>query len=549
MKKLLAILLIICLLFSLPFSALAEELPDPGADEPDYEDQIPEEDPEEDPEDDPEEDPEEDPPVEEPPVTDPYAYELTLPNKLVYTVGEEPDFTGGKWVYTATGRTIKLTSSNCTGLDTSTPGNRYVRVMVGKEKVYFRVVVLEKYDPIINMTDITASHWSFEDFAVSMRAGYFQGNDQKEAMPNKAITRAEMATLIYRAWQKDPTVMVPNHPNAAAPFSDIKKSDWYYEAMEACRKAGILRGNEQGECMPNAKITRQDAVLMLMRIQYTDDEMAAMDLVTLIAASGIPVIDFETTADYAKPAMAMALGTLIKGNEKGEIMPKASISRAECAAIFRRLFLANYEWELTRPEPDESAPLIYLSPSNQFTNPYTGVKANEGDEMNKIAAAAKELLEAKGYRVFIADRKTSIYDRSGEANEMEADIYVPIHSNAGGGVGTRVFYRGDREGSTKLGRYLFDSLAALTNTPFNDRNYKEDYVCLLPEGAPFHELANPNMPVAYLEVEFHDIPEKALWITQNIDALAEAIVNGIDAYCKNEMTEVPALEDSNQKAA
>ncbi len=538
MKKALSLLLIFCILWTFPFYAAAQQ----DEEYPDWEDT---EDPaDQEPEEQPEVEPQEPLQPEQPTDPDPYAYELILPDKLFYLVGQEPDFTGGEFVYTNANRRISLTSRNCTGLDTSTPGNKYVRVMVGKIKTYFRVVVLAKENPIVAMKDIAAAHWSYNAFSLCMKAGYFAGNDQKKIMPDKPITRAEMATLIYEAWKKDPTVMVTNSPHAAPAFSDVAKGSWYYTAVEACRKAGIIQGTDKGECMPEAPITRQDAVLMLMRIQYGQDTLKQLDVDSLLAASGIPALDFDQTADYAKAAVAVALGTVIQGNEKGEVMPRASITRAECAVIFKQLFLKDYQ-----PIPTDDGPLIYLSPSNQFTNPYAGIKANEGEEMNKIATAAKALLEAKGYRVFIADRKTSIYDRSGEANEMGADIYVPIHSNAGGGVGTRVFYRGDREGSTKLGRYLFDSLAALTNTPFNERNYKEDYVCLMPDGAPFHELANPNMPVAYLEVEFHDIPEKAIWITQNIDALAEAIANGIDAYCKNEMTEVSTLEHSNQKTA
>ncbi|MBQ7936171.1 MAG: S-layer homology domain-containing protein [Clostridia bacterium] len=507
MKKLLALLLMFTLLCSLPFTALAEE-------------------------------PDEIPKTEE----TAKIFELIPPGKWIYTVGEEPNYAEGEILYLEDGHSIPLSDENCHGLDTSTPGNKTVTVTVEEGTATFRVTVLSTDEPITQMTDITPKHWAYQYFGPCMKAGFFQGDLHSEIQPDTPITRAQMATLIYRAWQTDPTVMVTDHPQAAEPFPDVAEDLWYFEAVEACRKAGLLRGMEDGSCQPEANISRQDAILMLMRIQYTDEELDALDIEKTIEESGVKVNDFDLVAEYAQSAVAASLGSIISGDEKGNINPTQSISRAECAAIFKRLFLLAYEW-------DSPAPLIYLSPSNQFTNPYTGVATNEGDEMTKVAEAVKDLLEQEGYEVYIASGTSKIRERTVEANEMGADVYVPIHSNAGGGVGTRVFYRGDREGSVKLARYLFDSLAAVTNTPFSTNYYKEDYVCLLPDGAPFHEVAAPNMPVAYLEVEFHDIPEKALWITQNTDALARAIADGIIAYCENDLnqTEDIEIEDPNQE--
>ena len=195
MKKVLAILLMLCLLAGLPFSAYADQ------EEWDPDDDWTEEEPVEEPEQEPTVPPEEEPGEEpEPPAQeDPYAYELILPDKRFYLVGEEPDFTGGEWIYTTSNRRIPLTSRNCTGLDTSTPGNKYVRVMVGKEKVYFRVVVLDRANPILQMKDITDSHWGYEAFSLCMKAGYFAGTPEKNINPDAPITRAEMAEILTRA--------------------------------------------------------------------------------------------------------------------------------------------------------------------------------------------------------------------------------------------------------------------------------------------------------------------------------------------------------------
>ncbi|MBQ3084454.1 MAG: S-layer homology domain-containing protein [Clostridia bacterium] len=482
MKKITAILLILILLLTLPFSAAAD-------------------------------------------IT--YSLEITPPTKTVYTVGEKADYSGGRGIYTAqTEITFELSALNCSGLDTSEPGVKTVTVTMGACKEYFHVVVLSAEEPITAMRDITREHWAYKSFASTMKAGFFRGDENHKLNPNAPITRAEMATLIHRAWQSDPTVMTDRIHSE--PFTDVPAEFWGLTAIEACRKAGVIKGVGDGAFAPSTPITRQDAVLMLMRIRYTEQELAEVNVAKTVAASGVRATDFNKVSDYAKAAMALALGDLITGNPDGTIAPLSPITRAETSAIFYRLFLDGYQWT-----PPAKGTLIYLSPSRQFANSYAAGGTNEGDQMYRIAEALKPLLEAQGYTVHIADRNKTIYERTVEGNEMGADLYIPIHSNAGGGVGTRMFYNGAIEGSYELSKSIFDYLSVLTNTPLNKNNLKEDYLSLMPNGKPFEEIKTPTMPMAYIEVEFHDIKEKALWIIANIDPMAQAIANGIIDYCEN----------------
>lgn len=544
MKKVLAFLLTLTLLcsFTLTGIAYADETDDPNSDlidpgddqNPDDSDLGDDQDPENpdpenpDPENpDPENPDPENPDPEEPdPGTVEHSLTVEPPTKVFYTVGEAPDYSGGAAIYTKqTVFRFALTKSNCSGLDTSTPGNKVVTVTIHGLQAYFRVIVLSAEEPITSMKDITYKHWSYQYFGPVMKAGYFEGDQNKNLNPDAPITRAEMAKIIYQAWKTDPTVMTES-ANAAKPFPDVAKDKWYYEPIEACRKAGILRGMDTGECKPDDPITRQDAVLMLMRIQYTDEELAAIDIKSAVAASGVNPTDFDQVADYAAAAMAAALGDIIKGDQNHAILPRHSITRADTAAIFQRMFLADYEWE-----SPVRVPLIYLSPSNQFANSYAAGNTTEGAQMTLLAQKVQALLEAEGYEVVVAERSTSIKQRSADANAMGADLYIPIHSNAGGKTtGTYVFYNGSIAGCEEFSREIFNRVAALTGTAYSTSRHKEDYLCLLPDGAPFQEVMNPTMPLAYIEVEFHDKADKALWIINNTDKLARAIADGVIAY-------------------
>ncbi len=492
MKKLFATIIIFVLLLQLPFAALAEDA----------------------------------------------TLKLTAPEKVYYTVGEEPDYTGGSLVYSNPTPVEYPLQDYCTWPDMSTPGNKTVTVQFGFLSARFTVVVLSADQPIETVTDLTRSHWSYQYFGPCMKAGYFAGDEARRLNPDTPITRAEMAQIIYRAWQTDPKAM-SEKADAAAPFVDVQPTDWYYEAVEACRKAGILRGMEEGRCNPTAPITRQDAVLMLMRIRYTDAQLKSVNINQTIKESGLDPVDIRLTSDYARSAMALALGTIIFGNEQNKVLPHASITRAECAAIFHRLFLKDYQWEAPAipeeaepdPEPElNTMPLVYLSPSNQFSNSYAAGNTNEGDQMYRVGEALKTILLQKGYRVYLADRSSSINDRPTEAANMGADLYIPIHSNSGGNTGTFVFYNGSIEGCKEFSREIFDRLAALTGTAYSTNRHKEDYLSLLPDGAPFKEVMNPTMPMAFIEVEFHDKADTARWIINNTQAIANAIADGVVAY-------------------
>lgn len=506
MKKVLSFILILLLLCSIPMAASAEEAPF------------------------------------EPTFT------FTPPTKVFYTVGEPADYSGGLITYAADEvhqYRVPLSDSNCTGLTTSTPGIKTVTANFA-QTAYFTVIVMSEDEPITTMSDIRKDQWFYEAFGITMKAGLFQGDAAGTLRPDAPITRAEFAALIYRAWGKDPRVMTADHPGKANSFTDVSSKDWFYKEVEACREAGILRGYEDGSVHPNENISRQDAVLMLMRIRYTDEQLAAVNIDQTIQQSGVNPADFADVSAYAAPAMALALGDLIQGDTDRRINPQKTITRAETATIYQRLFFGDYAWEAPQdpepaPNPEEPAapapnpsemPLIFLSPSSQFANSYKGVNTTEGIQMNQLAEILKVKLEAAGYRVYLPSSDTTYQERAALSNEVGADIHIPLHSNAGGGTGTRIFYNGSIQGSKELSASIFNYLGALTNTPLTNLNLKEDYLSLMPNGTPFHEIKVPKAEMAYIEVEFHDIAEKAQWIVNNKNAIADAIAKGIIDYCK-----------------
>ena len=164
---------------------------------------------------------------------------------------------------------------------------------------------------------------------------------------------------------------------------------------------------------------------------------------------------------------------------------------------------------------------IFLSPSNQSDNRYAYGDTNEAAECGKMAAAAEKALLRCGFEVKTMQWETA-RERCKAANEWGADLYIPIHTNAFNGqvTGTRVFVYEKKGESYEAAKAIYNELAPVTP------GWSEN-ISTYPE---LIELKQPKAPAVYLEVDFHDNEEVAKWLTENAEAIGEAICKGV---CKH----------------
>ena len=152
---------------------------------------------------------------------------------------------------------------------------------------------------------------------------------------------------------------------------------------------------------------------------------------------------------------------------------------------------------------------IYLSPSDQLSNPYSFGGTNEATQCRRIAAACKAALERCGFEVktSFADGENAMYDRVRESNAWGADLHLCIHTNAGGGRGCVVFVSSKSAERMKYAQPVFDEIDAITP-------YRSVYGI---REKQFYEIRNTNCVCVYCEGEFHDSPLLAQWIVEHTD--------------------------------
>ena len=157
---------------------------------------------------------------------------------------------------------------------------------------------------------------------------------------------------------------------------------------------------------------------------------------------------------------------------------------------------------------------IYVSPSDQTSNTYAAGNTNEAIQCRKIAKALVSALQRCGLEAK-TNVTASMADRVAESNKWPADLHVCIHTNAFDKkvAGTRIFSYDLKGEGYKAAKAVFNALAPIT--PGTSENIKAR-----PE---LYEVRKSASPCVYVEVDFHDVDEVALWIIENTEKIAEAI--------------------------
>lgn len=210
-------------------------------------------------------------------------------------------------------------------LNESTGEWEYVRSHVVNNRVVFQAPHLSTYGVLqrnIGFSDMT-SHWAksvIEELAVK---GVVSGRSLTEYEPNGTITRAEFATILVQALQLEGDVKVT--------FNDVYSSDWYYEYVNVAALHGLVSGVGSGKFDPNAKITRQDMAIMIMKAYEKR-------IGTSVKSVPVEIKDISAVSQYAKDrVLAARFNQLIGGYPDGSFMPLANATRAEAGQMVGNL--------------------------------------------------------------------------------------------------------------------------------------------------------------------------------------------------------------------
>lgn len=164
---------------------------------------------------------------------------------------------------------------------------------------------------------------------------------------------------------------------------------------------------------------------------------------------------------------------------------------------------------------------VYLSPSSQTENVGVNDYGTEAYRMQQLSDKVKTKLTNKGHSVYGSDNSLSLTKRIAASNEAKVACHVALHSNAGGGTGPEVWYYSTSSKGKRLAENILAEIVEVDNCP-TSRGVKAS--------TSYAELKNTSAPSVIVEVAFHDNANDAAWIINNMDAIAQAIADGIDSF-------------------
>lgn len=118
--------------------------------------------------------------------------------------------------------------------------------------------------------DVPAYHPYYEAIQNAYRAGLIDGYEDNKFKPGKAITRAQAAKILSRAFDLQPDVNVT--------FQDVAEDHWSNPYIQAFASNGITTTTASGLFLPNEQLTRGQYALFLYRLLHTEEELVMTDI-------------------------------------------------------------------------------------------------------------------------------------------------------------------------------------------------------------------------------------------------------------------------------
>lgn len=186
--------------------------------------------------------------------------------------------------------------------------------------------------------------------------------------PNASLTRAMVVAILYR-WSGD-------GGSYSNPFTDVSRSDYYYNAVGWAYQNGIVYGTTSTQFSPGNPVTKEQFFAFLYRYAniYNSDKTDYAST----SISGHP--DYNQVEEYAKIPLRWAKGHhVLKLTPTESIYPKLAVSRKYAAA-----FITRYSMQIKGF--DYSSRFFFTNSGSNFSSTYIMDSSIQSKLKNDITA-------------------------------------------------------------------------------------------------------------------------------------------------------------------
>lgn len=176
------------------------------------------------------------------------------------------------------------------------------------------------FTDVNNQTD-----WFAVAVEAAYRGGVMNGMTTTTFEPNTTVSRAMVATILYRL-ADSPAVS----DDMSCPFTDVQKGDWYYDEIVWAYNEGILKGVSETLAAPNAAATREQVATMFYRfVGNPEEEPTGAELEKILSVYP----DAAQIAPWAKTGVAFCTHFRLMQGDEGGFRPQDNMKRSELAQL------------------------------------------------------------------------------------------------------------------------------------------------------------------------------------------------------------------------
>ncbi|MGN1307762.1 MAG: S-layer homology domain-containing protein [Faecousia sp.] len=212
--------------------------------------------------------------------------------------------------------------------DTFTPTSEettlYALYTYEKENArYYTTVLRSRECYLLRFVDVDAGEWYHEAIDFAVGGGYMNGVAEDRFAPEGTLTRAMLATILYR---------MSGETGGTHPFTDVPAKEWYADAVAWAYTSGVVNGTSATQFSPEEPVTREQTAAMLYRYaKYMGQEISASGNLSVFR-------DADQVSEYAKVPMRWAVGQhILNGKGNATLDPTGTATRAEIAQILLNL--------------------------------------------------------------------------------------------------------------------------------------------------------------------------------------------------------------------
>ena len=153
----------------------------------------------------------------------------------------------------------------------------------------------------------------------AFHGAYLQGFPDGSIRPEKQVTRAELAEILYRMISPD----ARQELTAESAFRDVGRNHWAYEAVRTMAGLRLMLGDTDGNFRPNDGVTGEELSIILERVRAQKSGKEA--LAALSSGWAAQEVTFEAGNGW------------VMGLHGAAFSKEQALSRAELAEILNRI--------------------------------------------------------------------------------------------------------------------------------------------------------------------------------------------------------------------